>query len=181
VKKSIPDLDKKVSDLLESALGQISLKILVFGPQVKPASSDTRTRHLQEKRVEIRQALEQDGHWVKYAEDLVDPNLTGPMANALLQEMVIMAEYDLIVVLVGSPGSIVETTAIASKTHLARKSALYLDFDHRAGLVAQACELAKHLGAFYTTYEYPKDLIECHLLGHVTERAKHFKLIKYMS
>jgi len=135
---------------------------------------------LQEKRKEIRAALENAGHFVKYAEDLVDPALTGPTANPLIQELVLMSEYDLIVTLVGSPGSIVEATTISLKPKLAQKASLYLDSDHQNGLVGQACRNAQNLGAHFQTYNYPGDLVDCHLLTHVSERAKSIQLLKFL-
>lgn len=173
-------MPKTVAELIADALNPIKLKILVFGPDVKIISQDERTRNLQHKRNEIRLALENDGHEVKYAEDLVDPSLMGPQANAIFQELVIMAEYDLIVNLVGSPGSIVEATLSATRPRLAQKTALYLDQDHISGLVGSACELARTLGAHFRTFKYPEDLVECHLLGHVASRAAAVKLAKYL-
>jgi hypothetical protein len=173
-------MTQTVSDLIAASIDPVLLKILVFGPQVVTLSSDERTRNLQNKRIEIRQALEVAGHYVKYAEDLVDPTLTGPSANPVIQELVLMGEYDLIVTLVGSPGTIVEASIISVKPLLARKSALYLDNDHIDGLAGQACRLAESMGAHFQTYLYPRDLTDCHLLTHVTERAAAFQLMKYL-
>lgn len=169
-----------VSDLLEDSISPISLKILVFGPQVETISQDERTRNLQNKRMEIRQALEDLNHHVKYAEDLVDPSLVGPTANPVIQELVIMQEYDFIVTLVESPGSIVEATLIASKPLLAQKSALYIDQGYIGGLAGQACLLAEQMGGHLHKFTYPEDLVECHLLGHIRDRANTIQLMKFL-
>jgi len=170
-----------IEDLLAKNITNIVLKILVFGPQVKTLSGDERTRNLQLKRRQIRSELEILGHHVRYAEDLVEPDLPGKTCNAFLQEIVIMHEYDLIVTLVDSPGSIVEATTIARTPILAQKASLFVDFDHREGLVAKTCDLAKQLGADYKTYQYPKDLVECHLLGFVKEKIEKVQIVKYLS
>lgn len=170
-----------IESLLTKNITSVSLKILVFGPQVKALSEDERTRNLQLKRMQIREELETLGHHVRYAEDLVNPDLPGQIGNAFLQEIVIMNEYDLIVTLVGSPGSIAEATAISMKPTLAQKASLFVDFEHREGLVAGACNLAKQLGADYRTYQYPEDLVDCHLLGFVKEKIKNVQIVKYLS
>jgi len=170
-----------MEDLLARSVTSISLKILVFGPQVKSLSEDERTKNLQLKRIQIREELETLGHHIKYAEELVDPDLPGETNNTFLQEIVIMSEYDLIVTLVGSPGSITEATAIAMKPALAQKASLFVDHDHRDGLAASACSLAQQLGADYRTYQYPEDLVDCHLLGFVKEKVKNVQIVKYLS
>lgn len=170
-----------IEDLLAKNITNIFLKILVFGPQIKAISTDERTRNLQLKRIQIREELETLGHHVRYAEDLVNPDLPGQTSNVFLQEIVIMNEYDLVVTLVGSPGSIVEATVIAKEPALARKASLFVDFDHSEGLVAQACNFAKQLGADYRTYQYPEDLVNCHLLGFVKEKVEKVQIVKYLS
>lgn len=170
-----------IEDLLAKNITNIALKILVFGPQVKTLSADERTRNLQLKRKQIRCELETLGHHVRYAEDLVDPDLPGATCNVFLQEIVIMTEYDLIVTLVDSPGSIAEAIAITMNPALAQKASLFVDFDHRGGLVANACDLAKKLGADYRNYQYPEDLVDCHLLGFVKEKIENVQLVKYLS
>ena len=173
-------MTKTLSDLLADALEPIKLKILVFGPQVKHISADERTSNLQNKRIEIRAKLEADGHSVNYAEDLVDPTIDGPFGNPVLQELLLMSEYDLIIVLVGSPGSIVEASIISTKPRLSQKTALYLDHDHIDGLVGQTCRFAQEHGAHFQTYSYPTDLTDCHLLTSVVKRVATIKVGKYL-
>jgi len=170
-----------INTLLAGAIDSIQLKILVFGPQVHTPSSDERTRKLQNKRVEIRQKLETLGHVVRYAEDLVDPTIGGPLGNAFLQELLIMREHDLIVTLVGSPGSIAEASVISANPQLASKASLFLDKDHVEGLVGSACENAKDCGAHFDTFAYPDDLDLCNLFGMVKKRVAMIQKIKYLS
>lgn len=172
---------KTVRKLLEQGLNSTKLSILVFGPQVKDLSSDVRTRNLQNKRIEIRVELERLGHTVKYAEDIVDPSLSGPSSNAMLQEIVFMKEYDFVVVLVDSPGSIAEASVICVMPSIASKTSLFLDSNYAEGLVAETCKLGETLGAKFQTYQYPKDLTDCHLLGFIKSRTKEIQTIKYLS
>jgi hypothetical protein len=169
-----------IKTLIANAVDSIKLKILVFGPQVHTPSSDPRTAKLQDKRREIRSNLETLGHGVKYAEDLVDPNLSGPTGNPLFQELVIMGEYDLIVAIVDSPGTIAEATMIALKPHLAQKSSLFLDKAYIGGLVGEACRNAADMGAYFAPYDYPEDLDKCHLFGYILDRVSKIQKMKYL-
>ena len=167
---------------MEQGLTNTKLNILVFGPQVHTLSdNDERTRNLQDKRIEIRSELEKIGHNVAYAEDIVDPSLSGPANNAILQEIAVMKEYDFVVVLVDSPGSIAEATLISISPAIAQKSSLFLDSDYSNGLVANACKLSETIGAKFCTYKYPNDLTECNLLGFIKKRTQEIQTVKYLS
>ena len=170
-----------VASLIQNGLSAIKLNILIFGPQVTKLSTNERTLNLQKKRIQIRAELEKLGHNVKYAEDVVDPNLPSPQNNAFLQEIVIMAEHDLIFNIVDSPGSITEAALIASKPSLCQKASLFLDSQYLTGLTAESCRHAQYLGADFNTYNYPEDLVDCNLLTFVIERVSKAQLVKLIS
>jgi hypothetical protein len=167
---------KDIRELIKESLDTIKLNISIFGPQVDPPSTDERTCNLQLKRAQIRDKLTGLGHNARYAGELVDPSL----GNVLLQEELIMREYDLIITLVGSPGSIIETGFIARNPYLAQKAQLFMDAAHTGGLVAEACRLAEAMGAFFKEYEYPKDLVDCHLLGFALARVAAVQTMRYL-
>jgi hypothetical protein len=175
------DLATTIHNLIATGVAAIKLDILVFGPQVTTMSSDARTLSLQKKRIQIRDELISRGHNAKYAEELVDPTLTGPDSNAVFQELLIMSSYDLVVNVVDSPGSIVEATMVALRPDIAQKTALFLDGNYVGGLVHSTCMQAKEMGAHYQTYSYPNDLDECHLLGFVLDRVRITQKKKYLS
>lgn len=170
-----------IGTLITTGIDSIRLDILVFGPQVATMSSDARTLSLQKKRIQIRDELVARGHNAKYAEELVDPTLTGPDNNPVFQELMIMESYDLVVNVVDSPGSIVEATMIAMRPTIAQKTALFLDGNYVTGLVHSACMQAQEMGAHYQTYVYPTDLDDCHLLGFVLDRVRITQKKKYLS
>lgn len=170
-----------VANLINSGRNAIKLNILVFGPQVANLSTDPRTLNLQNKRIQIRQELEALGHVVNYAEDLVDPNLPSPQNNAFLQEIVIMAEYDLIFNIVDSPGSNVELGLIAARPNLAQKASLFLDSQFNTGLSAEACRAAQFFGADFNNYIYPTDLVDCNLLTFILDRVAKAQFVKLIS
>lgn len=170
----------EIHDLLARTVASRKLKILVFGPQVATISPEPRTAKLQHKRIEIRSKLEALGHHVRYAEELVDPSLPGLMGNPVVQEMILMQEYDFVATLVESPGSVVEATLIARDDAVARKASLFIDQDYRHGLAAKTCELAEARGCHYKMYEYPKDLDECNLFGYIASRVSDIQTAKYL-
>lgn len=168
---------KDIRTLIQTSVEAIKLNILVFGPKIDPLSPDERTRNLQLKRKQIREELEKLGHNSKYAEELVDPSL----GNMLIQEELLMREYDLIITLVGSPGSIMETGFITRSPQLAQKAQLFMDSAHTTGLVAEGCRLAKEMGAYFREYIYPDDLVDCNLLAFVKERVSAAQKIRYLT
>jgi len=170
-------LVKSVDQLFSESIKSIKLNILVFGPQVADISENERTRNLQLKRIQIREELSKDGHNVKYAEDEVDPSL----GNMMLQEELIMREFDMIINLVDSPGTIIETGFIARNPDIASKAQLFIDSSFSEGLVAETCRLAEELGAYYQEYKYPEDLTDCHLLGFAKQRVLSAQKIRFFS
>lgn len=172
---------KTTAELLEDGISSIALQILVFGPQVKNLSADPRTQLLQLKRMQIRGELEKCGHIVKYGEELIDLTLPEPMNNAFLQESLIMKEYDLIVTIVDSPGSICEASTIALKPELATKSSLFIDETYVLGLTGSMCRIAQTIGAELTTFKYPEDLKLCNLLGSVKKKVREVQIVRYLS
>jgi len=172
---------RTISELIEEGFRNTHLNILVFGPKIATISEDEKVRNLQNKRIVIRVELERLGHFVRYAEDLVDPNLPSPQNNAALQEILIMGEYDLIINIVDTPGTIIEAALIAIKPNLANKTSLFIDNAYTSGLAASTCELAKLSGAECHYYQYPEDLVDCHLLGYVIRHVEKTQLVKFIS
>lgn len=166
-----------IRDLIDRSSKTIKLDILVFGPQTRVTSKDERTRKHQLKRIEIREALEAEGHNVRFAEDEVDPSIG---ANTMLQEEVLMREFDMIINIIDSPGSILEAGWITRSPKLAPKSQLFLDEDFTDGLVAEACRLGARMGAHFHEYKYPDALDHCHLLGYARQRVEDVQMMKFL-
>jgi hypothetical protein len=156
-----------IAALISKAIGATRLRILVFGPSPLGASSDPFVDALRIKRLEIQAALQAQGHTADFPESIVDPSLPPPFDNAWLQEQLLMQDYDLIILLVGSPGANVELGAISSKPGLCQKSQLFLCVDHKGGLADAACRLATQFDARLQEFIYPDDLTKCHLVTAV--------------
>ena len=91
-----------------------------------------------------------------------------------------MRDYDIIIVLVGSPGSNVETGFIAGSAAIARKTQLFIDSDWTGGLAAEACRLAELCGAGFQEFKYPEDLVDCHLLGATVRHVEAIQIQHYL-
>lgn len=162
----------------------IPLAILVFGPSPRGSTVDTHLEALRKKRDEIRVELQRQAasHTVHYGEDIRDSKLPPPVKNnAFFQEDQALREYDLVVVLVYSPGTNVELGQIAGREQYARKAVLFLDAAFEGSYADSACEAAETFAALYCRYDYPTDITDCHLLSRVMERVGKVQFAKYMS
>jgi hypothetical protein len=171
---------RKVGELFAERLRENPLNVLVFGPAVDPPSDNTFVRALQIKRQEIRVALENDGHFVQYGEEVIDPSLPPPADNPLFQEFLAIQEFDVVVILVQSPGTIAESTLLALRPEIAPKAHLFMRDEHRGGFVWQACKLAEQFNAVFAEFTFPADLVECHLLTKVRDRLIKMQVAKML-
>jgi hypothetical protein len=168
--------------LLKAGMAACPLSILVFGPQLKPASKKPHVRALQKKRKQLVASLVDAGHEVILVEDLIDRSVSSPLDNAFVQEIAVLlhAQFDMIINLVHTSGTNVELGVIAGRKELAAKAQLFLCKDFSAGLSWAACKAAQSQGAAFTPYDYPKDISECHLIGKVLKRVEKVQLAKYL-
>ena len=156
-----------ITTLVSKVLSANRLRVLVFGPYPVGPLPDPFFEALRRKRLEIQAALQGQGHAADFPENLVDPSLPPPFDNAWLQEQLLMRDYDLIVLLVGSPGANVELGAISTNPALCQKSQLFLCVDHKGGAAEEACRLATTFDARLQEFIYPDDLTKCHLVAAV--------------
>ncbi len=161
-----------IAELIARALKENSIRVLVFGPSPTSTSPEPLTQGLRKKRIEIRDALRDLGHQAEFPEDLIDPTQPPPFNNPVAQEKLLMADYDLVMVLIGPPGTNVELGMIASDQDLCRKSSLFLCRDHLGGLAHQACLFAEQFDAHFAQFTYPEDLVDCHLLTAAEEMIR---------
>lgn len=134
--------------------------MLLFGPPVKRLSAVPDERLLQNKRIEIFDALVAAGHTVVYAEDVVEP---GFMTN--LPYAVSTREYDLILSYVSLHTAQTELMIIGSDEEVARKTMIFWD-DRGQGTNCQLlCDEAVQHGARQSTFSFPDDIHSCNLKG----------------
>jgi hypothetical protein len=162
---------------IEKHLSETRLEILVFGPAIEPASHDPYIASLQRKRQEIKSRLVADGHSAAFGEEVVDPSLPAHLSDPLLQEIVAMGEADLILVLVGSPGSILEAQAIAGRRELCSKTAFYCFAEHKHGLVVQHLQFMSTFGATCELVTL-QDVSDCHLTTTILAKVASIQVAK---
>lgn len=160
-----------VKELMEKALASAKLDILVFGPAVEPRSNDAHIASLQQKRLDIRQRLLDEGHSARFGEEVVDASLPAHLSDPLLQEVAVMRVVDLIIVLVGSPGSIAEAISISREGSLCRKATFYCFEEHKDGIVGKHLKFLESQGATFSLMSLP-DVEACHLTGAVLEKVR---------
>jgi hypothetical protein len=170
-----------MQQLFNRHLKSITLKILIFGPDSKGISTDVRVNALKKKRVEIRDHLINEGHKAVFPEDIVDPNAAPPMNNPAIVENLLMKEYDIIINLVETPGSLVEAGKISEHPYLAAKALLFIGDDYCAGFPYATCQQAEQIGAKLSTFSYPNDLTQCHLLTKIADMINKIQLVKFYS
>ena len=166
-----------VEQRIAEELRDTTLEVLVFGPAVEPRAEDPLTARLQDKRQEMKRALTAQGHTVYYGEDVVDPGLSSPLSDPMIQEVAAMRSADFIIVLVSSPGSIAEAVLITTQQELCKKVIFYCLDEHRRGLVVQHLEHCASLGAICRIVS--REAVDrCELTTEVVEKVETLRVAK---
>ncbi len=169
---------RDVRSLIRDQLRAVRLDVLVFGPALDPPSGDPYIAALQIKRQEIRDRLIAEGHSARFGEEVVDPSLPPLLADPLLQEVAVMREADFIVVLVGSPGTLIEGKAITHDPSLRSKAAFYCFDEHKDGIAVKHFIWAgEHAGSTCQLTTLP-DVQACHLTTAVLEKIQTVQLAR---
>lgn len=164
----MPSLD--IKSILDAKLRAQKLAILVFGPTPKAATDPAHPSYkLAKKRIEIRDRLRAEGHDAEFPEDLLQGTNTPPQGQVLLYEEVLVANNDLVVMIVDSPGSNTELGYFSGKTTLAEKTQAFINSAYRGGLPDDTCHALRDLGGVTHYYDYPDDVDKCHLWGMVSQ------------
>lgn len=117
-----------------------SLNILVWGPNLNRLEDARERRQLQDKRATIVQELRTLGHAATTSEELIEFASTRPGLAGIATQPVHYVEArqlddaDLIIVLLGPPGSVAEVAGLlARERSLVKRSAIFYDEDQWAG------------------------------------------------
>src|SRR5271157_1019758 len=148
-----------------------SLVILVWGPGAGAGSDVFR------KREEIRGRLRQRGDTALFSEDL-DEVCREFSESARVRELFQAYRADFVIVLYRSPGSIAEVHDIAKA--LASKILVFIDSRHVegygfTGLLREMKASANNV----ETFEYPRDIQECHLMAAIEKKLKKLRVAKW--
>ena len=142
------------------------LKILIWGPG--PGAGD-----LYAKRLQIKAALESQGHTVVFSEDEITPDLlerTG--LNLSVAEYLEAMSFDYVVCLMASPGAIGEVHDFAHKPGIATKMTICIDQDHEEGYSAHTVlRVFEGLHGRIDWFKTPEDIRDCHLATRVVSQV----------
>jgi hypothetical protein len=149
------------------------LAVLIWGPGSTGGD-------LYEKRRQIRGVLLSKGDAAVFSEE-IDAAAGDFGVTSKAREYLQAKESDFLVVLYGAPGSIGEVHDFAGFKEIASKMLIFVDSRHVGGYGYTGA--LKELSELYNnvcTYEYPKDIHECHLLGKVEERLRILRWAKWL-
>lgn len=107
-----------------SRIGSVPVSILIWGPS--PAASSP----VGAARRKLREALESDGHLVRYSEELYNP--ASPY-SLLAQQVADVEAHDITFSLPDSSGSIAEAHDFARIPSISHRIITFVDGDHSAG------------------------------------------------
>ena len=138
------------------------LNILIFGPGSSGGD-------IYNKREEIRDQINERGHNAYFGEEYCTPGkLEANGLNLTVAEYLLAKKCDYIICIMASPGSIGEVHDFAKDQEIAIKMMICIDSHHSDGYSAHGTlRIFEGYNGKIDWFEYPKDIIECHLKTRV--------------
>lgn len=154
-------------------VNQTPLTVLVWGPGESGGD-------LYEKRLQIRGKLRQANVAAMFSEE-IDKDQPVPDSSTKARELLQALAADLIVILQASPGSTAEAHDFAAFIQdIGRKMLIFIDkgAERGYGYTGALSELREHYSNVHT-FDYPRDIKECHLLSTVLCRIRVMRHVKW--
>ena len=126
LKRMLPTYNEKLSELT-----QFPVSVLIWGPS--PVSSS----NIAQIRKSLRAKLRQEGNLAMFSEELCDENCT---FSIRLQQLVQAEQYDLIISIPETPGSIAEIHDFASDVRVNNKILIFLNSKFSNGYSVKSLE-----------------------------------------
>lgn len=141
------------------------LNILIFGPGPSGGS-------IYKKRCEIKDKINELGHSAHFGEDVCTPDiLQSSGLNLSVAEYIAVKQYDYIVCLMVSPGSIGEVHDFARDPKIAHKMTICIDLKHKDSYGAKGViRIFEGRHGRVDWFKSPKDIKNCHLLTRILEQ-----------
>ncbi len=151
-------------------VNRVPVSVLLWGPGIKSSSP---LAHL---RTNIRSKLREKGHACFLSEEIQDPN--SPF-SVRTQEVVQAQEFDLVVSLPCTPGSIAEVHDFASDRRVTAKMLVFLNKQHVKGYSARSLQALSTILSLKIEY-YPSEK-ELSPIQEVTfEHVQRIREMKYL-
>jgi hypothetical protein len=149
---------------------KVPVSVLVWGPGIGSPSQ------LSDVRAQLRSDLRKKGHAAFFSEELCDSTLP---ESVRLQQLAQAEEFDLIVSIPATPGSIGEVHDFAADRRVNGKLLVFLNEQHRAGYSAQSLAALSTLISGRLVY-YP-DEGETLVIFEVTlDQVQRIRELKYL-
>lgn len=110
-------------------INKIPISVLIWGPSPSSQSPIGRIRR------ELRQLLRQKGNLAMFSEEICDPNSE---FSVRLQQLIQAEQFDLIISIPETPGSIGEIHDFANDIRVNKKILIFLDESYAGGYSAQS-------------------------------------------
>lgn len=152
----------------QSLIDRSRLSVLVWGP------GEQGDKDLYGKRIQIRNKLRELGHEAEFSEDILTPSVMGAGGiNLSVAELLQAREYEYIVTIMGSPGSIAEVHDFCREPGIAHKMTICINEEHLSGYSGQGVlHIFEGNHGRIEKFKFPDDIIGCHLLGRVVEQVE---------
>ena len=152
----------------QSLIDRSRLSVLVWGP------GEQGDKDLYEKRVQIRDKLQELGHKAEFSEDILTPSvIRAGGINLSVAELLQAREYEYIVTIMVSPGSIAEVHDFCHMPEIAHKMTICINKEHLSGYSGQSVlRIFKGNHGHIEKFKFPDDIIDCHLLGRVVDHVE---------
>ena len=151
-------------------VNRVPVSVLLWGPGIKSSSP------LVHLRADIRSKLREKGHACFLSEEIHDPKLP---FSARTQELVQAQEFDLVVSIPCTPGSIAEVHDFASDRRVTAKMLVFLNKQHMKGYSAQSLQALSTILTLKIEY-YPSEK-ELSAIQEITfEHVQRIREMKYL-
>lgn len=151
----------------QSLIDRSRLSVLVWGP-VEQGDKD-----LYRKRILIRDKLKELGHKAEFSEDILTPSvIEAGGLNLSVAELLQAREYEYIIIIMGSPGSIGEVHDFGHMSEIAHKMTICINEEYLSGYSAQGVlRIFEGNHGRIEKFKFPDDITGCHLLTRVVNQV----------
>lgn len=158
----------------------LPLNIIVWGPGEAYDAAQGKLKLIRNKRLEMLNALRQDGHNANFSEELREEiKSLKELGNLKIEELIQAQCADMVCLLWGGSGSIGEAHDFGNLKEIAPKIILFVEKIEREtyadGMIEQFLTLGGHLERFDEN-----DLTACKVVGKAVGWALRFRKNKYL-
>lgn len=161
-------LKPKIKTEIDS-LSNIPVAVLLWGPGVNSIDSG-----LGQLRSDLRSLLRQNGHLALFSEELIVDN----KASVRLQQLIHAQQFDLIISLPSTPGSIGEVHDFAGDRRVNSKLLVYLNNDYLSGYSNQSLQALCSILTYEVLYYNGLDDLDF-VRKSVIEHVQRVREVKY--